>query len=110
MEVRVVNDAAAAACPETDYVRVSAWCDPEQDTVTLATIQRVVYKPPRDERQPRGPRVKTLLAEHPMSPDDALYLARSYAERKQIPLVLSDIRVEDHPAAEMPAPAERAPL
>lgn len=95
MEVRIVEGAVPAASAEADYVRVSAWCDPEQDTVTLATIERIVHKPAVG--QAKGLRIKTLLAEHPMSPDDALGLARSYAERKQIPLVLSDIRAQSAP-------------
>jgi hypothetical protein len=103
MEVRIVDGVASASCAEADYVRVSAWCDPEQDTVTLATIQRIVNKPPVDERHGRRPRVKTLLAKHPMSPDDALGLARSYAERKGIRVVFSDIRVASvNPRSMMP--------
>ncbi|HEU4619646.1 MAG TPA: hypothetical protein VFV10_16535 [Gammaproteobacteria bacterium] len=94
MEVRIVHDDESAACVGPDYVRVSAWCDPEQDTVTLATIERVVHKRPDDERS--ATRIKTLLAERPMSPDAALELACSYAERKNIPLVLSDIRLDAH--------------
>jgi hypothetical protein len=101
MDVRVVHEAAAAECSEADYVRVSTWCDPEQDTVTLATIQRVVHRhlddarstsPERVETQ----RVKTLISKQPMSPDHALGLARSYAQRKRISLVLSDVSVADH--------------
>ncbi len=93
MAVRIVEENASPSC-EADYVRVSAWCDPEQDTVTLATIQRVVH---RDRDAPPAAcaqRIKTLVAEQPMSPDTALVLARSYAERKGIPLVVSDIKVQ----------------
>jgi hypothetical protein len=89
MEVRIVQDGTSGASAEADYVRVSAWCDPEQDTLTLATIQRVVHKG-QDGMRPHGARrVKTLLAKQPMSPDDALVLAMSYAERKRIPVVVT---------------------
>lgn len=88
MEVRVIDERSSAQCSEADYVRVQTWCDPEQDTVTLATIERVVHKA---RVQPSGAtqRVKTLVQKQPMSPDVALGLATRYAERKQIPLVLA---------------------
>jgi hypothetical protein len=88
MEVRVINERSSAVCSEADYVRVETWCDPEQNTVTLATIERVVHKP---HPKPSGAtqRVKTLVRKQPMHPDDAVGLARRYAESKKIPLVLT---------------------
>lgn len=88
MEVKVVSGVSSTACPEADYVRVEICSDPEQDTVTLATIERVVHK---SNAKPSGPmqRVKTLLQKQPMSLRDALGFATRYAERKQISLVLS---------------------
>ena len=35
-------------------------------------------------------RIRTLLANHPMSQDEAMGLARRYAERKNIPVVVTD--------------------
>lgn len=100
MGVRIISE-TPASCSEADYVQVSAWCDPEQDTVTLATIQRVVHKQQDGKPAATAKRVKTLIAKQPMSADLALGLARSYAERKGIGLVLSDIRLDAH---ESPAP------
>ncbi len=94
MAVRIVEE-NAAAFSEADYVRVSTWSDPEQDTVTLATIQRVVHRDRDASPTLPARRVKTLIAKQPMSPDTALVLARSYAERKRIALVLSDIEAAD---------------
>ena len=44
MEVRVVREQPMGGCPETDYVRVHTYSDPFDDTITLATIERVVEK------------------------------------------------------------------
>jgi hypothetical protein len=92
MEVRVVCAQPAPSCAETDYVRVSTCADPFDDTVTLATIERVIEKAnAAATRQPHAPRhIKTLLARRPMSPDEAIVLATSYAERKKIPVVYAD--------------------
>jgi hypothetical protein len=80
------------ACPETDYVRVHTYSDPMDDTITLATIERVVEKAnAAATREPNATkRVKTLVTAAPMSPTDALVLATSYAERKKIPVVYAD--------------------
>jgi hypothetical protein len=88
MEVRVIKERSSAVCSEADYVRVQTWCDPEQDTVTLATIERVVHKAHRKPSS-AAQRVKTLVQKQPMSPDDALGFATRYAESKKIPLVLA---------------------
>jgi hypothetical protein len=44
MEVRVVCQEPTEPCAAADFVRVSTCSDPNDDTVTLATIQRVVEK------------------------------------------------------------------
>ena len=90
MTVRIVPARTAASCSATDFVRVSTASDPNDDTVTLATIQRVVEK--TDTERP-GPKwhVKTLIMECPMTPDAALGLATCYAERKRIPIVFTDL-------------------
>ena len=92
MEVRVVRKQPMGGCPETDYVRVHTYSDPFDDTITLATIERVVEKAnAAATREPDAPkRVKTLITRAPMSPSDALVLATSYAERKKIPVVYAD--------------------
>lgn len=92
MEVRVVCAGRAQARSETDYVRVHTCSDPLDDTRTLATIERVIEKAnPAATRQPNAPkRVKTLLARVRLSAGQALVLATSYAERKQIPVVYAD--------------------
>ena len=85
MDVRVVCADPPVSQPETDYVRVHTCTDPLDDTVTLATIERVVDKS-IDGAKPRQ-RIKTLIMRHPMSEDEALDFATSYAERKKIPVV-----------------------
>jgi hypothetical protein len=73
-------------------VRVHTCAAPDDDTVTLATIERVVEKAssdPEDDR-PFVKRVKTLIMRLPMTVAEALDLATSYAERKKIPVVYTD--------------------
>jgi hypothetical protein len=91
MEVRVVRAEPATSCPETDYVRVHTYSDPLDDTITLATIERVVEKPRGAARAAAViKRVRTLITRKPMSPEQAIDLATSYAEHKKIPVVYAD--------------------
>ena len=66
MEVRVVHTLPTCQRPETDYVRVHTCTAPFDDTVTLATIERVVEKanPKPDEDDTL---VKTLILRQPMT-------------------------------------------
>jgi hypothetical protein len=90
MDVRVVCALPSLSYPEQDYVRVHTCTDPADDTVTLATIERIVDKTTVTAEAPARKRVKTLVMRLPMSPDDALGLATRYAERKKIPVVFAD--------------------
>lgn len=96
MTVRVVHQHAAQMCDERDFVRVSTCSDPNDDTITLATIQRIVDKPrfvkmPDEDRAAQTKRyVKTLVLERPMSVDAAIGLAECYAERKKIPVIYAE--------------------
>jgi hypothetical protein len=85
MEVRVLAALPPSGCPEQDYIRVHTDTDPLDDTVVLATIERVT-----DRTKGAVKRVKTLIARHRMSADAALDLATSYAEWKQVPVVYTD--------------------
>ena len=88
MQVRVVCAPPNPSCTEQDYVRVQTCTDPSDDTVTLATIERVVDK----AKGGRGivKRVKALITRQRMTPETALVLATSYAERKHIEVVYAD--------------------
>lgn len=96
MTVRVVHQPAAHICEEHDFVRVSTCSDPNDDTITLATIQRIVDKPrfvdkPEEDSAAQTKRyVKTLVLEHPMSVDAAIGFAECYAERKKIPVIFAE--------------------
>lgn len=85
MEVRVLTAEPSSAYPEQDYICVHTDTDPLDDTVVLATIERVT-----DRTKGRVKRVKTLLARQRMSADAAIDLATSYAEWKQVPVVYAD--------------------
>jgi len=85
MEVRVLAALPPSGCPEQDYIRVHTDADPFDDTVVLATIERVT-----DRSKGKVKRVKTIVARQRMSADAALDLATSYAEWKQVPVVYTD--------------------
>ena len=85
MEVRVLNAPPSSGYPENDYICVHTDADPLDDTVVLATIERVT-----DRTKGKVKRVKTLLTRVRMSIDAALGLATSYAEWKQVPVVYAD--------------------
>ena len=87
MDVRVMDERATPAVSEPDYVRVRVLADPEQDTMTLATIERIVRKP-GEKRASLIERVKKLVEKQPMTLDAALGFARLYAARKGIRVVL----------------------
>jgi hypothetical protein len=84
MEVRVLT-APPSPGSEQDYICVHTDADPLDDTVVLATIERVT-----DRTKGKVKRVKTLLARQRMSPDAALDLATSYAEWKQVPVIYAE--------------------
>jgi hypothetical protein len=86
MNVRVEPDKNAPGVAASDYVRVSTSCDPLDDTVTLATIERVVARKRRKASTPPV-HIKTLVLNKPMSPDAAVGFATCYAERKNIPVI-----------------------
>jgi hypothetical protein len=87
MEVRVLTAPPSSEYTEHDYIRVHTDTDPLDDTVVLATIERVTDRETNGETLKR---VKTLLARQPMSPDAALGFATSYAEWKEVPVVYAD--------------------
>src|SRR5688572_15732532 len=86
MEVRVFAAPPSSGYPDQDYICVHTDADPFDDTVVLATIERVT-----DRTKGKVKRIKTLLARVRMSVDAALDLATSYAEWKQVPVVYSDL-------------------
>lgn len=87
MEVRVLSTALPSVCSERDYIRVHTDADPLDDTVVLATIQRITDRAKDDGATKH---VKTLVARQRMPADTAIVLALSYAERKQVPVVYAD--------------------
>jgi len=92
MEVRVLAAQPSSGYPEQDYICVHTDTDPLDDTVVLATIERVT-----DRTKGRVKRVKTLLTRVRMTVDAALGLATSYAEWKQVPVVYADSLPPDMP-------------
>jgi len=90
MAVRITTDGRDQPEAERDYLHVSTRTSPEDDTVTLATIQRFIGKGDDIETTGTTWRVRTLVAGKPMSQDQAMSFATRYAERKKISLVVTD--------------------
>jgi hypothetical protein len=88
MDVKVLNMSPLAGSKEPDYVRVHTEPEPFDDTVVLATIERVTDRAKPGEAVTQ--RVRTLVARQLMPPDAVLTLAMSYAARKHIPVVYAD--------------------
>src|SRR4051794_34496861 len=80
MEVKVLNVRPSPGSLEPDYLRVHTEPEPFDDTVVLATIERVTdrAKPGEEVTQ----RIRILVARCPMPADAVLTLAMSYAARK----------------------------
>ena len=91
MSVRVVSGGCVEEpTPERDYLHVQVQASPDDDTVTLATIQRYVDRGGDADSTGSTWRVRTLVAGQPMTRDEAMGFATRYAERKHIPLVVTD--------------------
>jgi hypothetical protein len=91
MSVRVIaGNSAEEPTPERDYLHVQVHTSPDDDTVTLATIQRYVEGGGDVDSTESTWRVRTLVADQPMTRDEAMGFATRYAERKHIPLVVTD--------------------
>lgn len=90
MDVRVLPMNTEDCVPTGEYLAVRTCHDPVDDTVTLATIRRVVertvVKKPSDSRWI----IKNLVVNHPMSVDAAVGFATCYAERKNIPVIFTE--------------------
>ena len=90
MRVQVIPNRDCQPVPQSaDFVRVRTQTDPHDDTVVLATIERVVEKAHLRRVDEPAWHVRTLVLEAPMAAETALGLATRYAERKQIPVVLA---------------------
>lgn len=90
MDVRVVCSVPPWSYQDQDYVRVQTCTDPADETMTLATIERIVDKTNVTANAPARKRIKALLVRQRMSADEALGLATRYAQRKKIPVVYTD--------------------
>ena len=88
MDVQVLNVGSKQDRSEPDYVRVHTEPEPLDDTVVLATIERVTD---RAESNAAGKtRIKTLFSRRPMPVEAVLTFAMSYAARKHIPVVYTE--------------------
>ena len=89
--MKVLTAQPAPGSTEPDYLRVHTEPEPFDDTVVLATIERVTDRAKPGEAVTQ--RIKTLVARRPMAAGAVLTLAMSYAARKHIPVVYADADV-----------------
>ena len=86
MDVRVVSSLPTSDRPETDYVRVRMFSAPHDDTVTLATIERVTDKAKKEsaDESPTAKKIKKLwnkaLKKDPTIEQQGDVIARSTAD------------------------------
>lgn len=71
---------------EPDFVRVQTWADAARDGCLLATIEHFSYRPAGDDER-SGWHCLTVADAEAMSREDALFIARSYAQQNGIPVV-----------------------
>ncbi|MEO8463727.1 MAG: hypothetical protein ABI640_00160 [Gammaproteobacteria bacterium] len=88
MDVKVLNMLPSPGSSEPDYVRVHTEPEPFDDTVVLATIERVTDRAKAGEEITQ--RIKTIVARRPMPVTAVLTFAMSYAARKHIPVVYAE--------------------
>jgi hypothetical protein len=90
MGVRVIHEQPVENDLNRDYLHVRTIPHPDDNTMTLATIERITEKLRASQPSEPTVRVKTLVQEQPMTPDTAVGLARRYAERKHIPVIYAE--------------------
>jgi len=73
-----------------EYLAVRTCNDPADNTVTLATICRVVERTVMKKPTDSPWHIKTLVVDHPMTIDAAMGFATCYAERKNIPVIFTE--------------------
>jgi hypothetical protein len=91
MDVRVLPMNARDSANTGEYLAVRTHNDPADDTVTLATIQRVGERAAIEKPSDPHWRVRNLVVNYPMSVETALGFATRYAEFKHIPVIFTAV-------------------
>jgi len=87
MSVQILRTKLRTLPSTGDYIAVRTVHHPFDETLTLATIQRVTEKTFVKEPDEDTVKIRTLVLDQPMSPDAAIGFATCYAARKRIPVV-----------------------
>ena len=72
---------------ENNFLRVHTFRHPQDAAVTLATLEHLFYGPDTARAGNSAWQCKTVIENEPLSRDDAMFIARSYAEEMQIPVI-----------------------
>lgn len=68
---------------EPNFLRLHTAPSPDAGAGRLVTIEHLCYRPGAGN----GWRCATIVDAEPMSKEDAVFIARSYAERNEIPVI-----------------------
>ena len=72
---------------ENNFLRVHTFPDPDNPGITLANVEHMFYGPdPARGGQPNW-QCKTVTDNEPLSREDAMFIARSYAQEMGIPVI-----------------------
>jgi hypothetical protein len=72
---------------EPDFIRVHTYLRPREHADRLATIEHLSYSAEASPGRGSGWRCETIVDGEPMSQEDALFIAESYAREHGIPVI-----------------------
>ena len=72
---------------ENNFLRVHTFPNPDDGLETLATVEHLFYGPDPTKGGKNTWQCKTVTENEPLSRDDAMFIARSYAQEMAIPVI-----------------------
>ena len=72
---------------ESNFLRVHTFRHPQDEGLTLATLEHLFYGPDPARGGRAGWQCSTVVENEPLSREDAMFIARSYAEEMDIPVI-----------------------
>jgi len=84
---------------ETNFLRVHTFPSRGNTTIRLASIEHLYYGPDTQQPTRYAWQCRTVVESEPMTQDDAVFIASSYAKDNDIPVVYechSDVSEQGH--------------
>ena len=72
---------------EPNFLRVHTFLRPRECSDRLVTIEHLSYAADVSQAGALGWQCKTIVDREPMSAEDALFIARNYAQEHEIPVI-----------------------